>query len=150
MKKIKILIVLSFLTFTSVWSQTQEQVKNFVNKSPIAITKVQKELYVRNNATYNTELKAIFNNQLKAIELYKQNNLKEALNYSYQAREASMNLLSKIGVNIPKETLIETFETEFFQKDKNFIANVAISNALQKCNMIDYKQTSQFTLYILN
>jgi hypothetical protein len=150
MKKFKILFAVSFMAFTSLWSQTQEQVKNFINKSPIAITKVQKELYYKKNASYNADLKLIFKNQLKAIELYKQNNLKEALNYSYEAREVSMNLLSKIGVTIPKETLIEPFETEFFQKNKNFVANSVTPESLQKCNMLDYKQTAQFILYILN
>lgn len=136
------------------FSQNQEQSKNFINKSIHSIYKIQKELSYRQNKMYNQDLKSILANQLMAIELYKKNDLKQALNYSYAAREKSMELLAKIGVTIPKETLMEPFEAEFFKKQTAFVPkpvlNTTVQEQLNKCDVLDFKQTSQFSLFILN
>lgn len=154
MRKFLLLIIVSVCCFYTVKAQTPEQTKSFINKSPISIWKVQKELAYRKVSQYSTDLKAAYQNQLYAIELYKQGQFKDALAYSYAARETAMGILGKIGVKIPKETLIEPFETDFFKIDKNFKPrpklNATQLTYLNTCDVLDRQQTNSLPLQILN
>jgi hypothetical protein len=153
MKKKFLILILGLIGFTAVFAQNQEQAKGFVNKSIHAINKLQKELAYRKNNTFNSDLKGIFVNQIMAVELFKKNDFKQALNYSYSAREKAMELIAKIGVVIPKETLMEPSEALFFKKNDTFIPKPVLSNSatnqLNQCDVLNYAQTSQLTLFIL-
>lgn len=134
-------------------AQTQEEVRNFINKSPVSIWKAQKELNYRSAVQYSSELKDAYRNQLYAIELYKQGKNIEALEYSYASRERAMALLGKIGVKIPKETLIEAFEAVFFTQRKSFKPDPKLdatqAKRLNDCNILNATETSAFSLQIL-
>lgn len=140
------------LVFTS-FAQTQDEVRNFINKSPISIWKAQKELNYRTATQYAPELKEAYKSQLYAIELFHLGKMEEALDYSYAAREKAMSLLARIGVKIPKETLIETFEAKFFTRKQSFKPNAQLDASQMKrladCNVLNAAETSVFSLQIL-
>jgi hypothetical protein len=75
-------------------AQTSEQAKYFVNRTHIALAKVQKEMYRSGKNDQDSELKDGLKFQTLALKMYKDGNFEKAVGYSYKAREISLTLLN--------------------------------------------------------
>ncbi len=80
-------------------SQTYEQARSFINKTHIAIAKVQKEMYYSNNIEYNIEIKKAIKLQMISLKLFKESNFKEATNYSFWSRSQCIEICSKMNIS---------------------------------------------------
>ena len=80
-------------------AQNAEQSRMFFNRTHVAIAKVEKEMYKAGNATYNIEIKKAIKYQVMALNLYKQNNFKDADGYSYKARTQCIELCTNMNIS---------------------------------------------------
>jgi hypothetical protein len=94
-----LIIFLSVLFFTSINSQNSEQARFFINRSHIAVAKVQKEMYKSGKKEYDAEIKKAIKYQVIAIQLHKENKFKEAVGYSFKSRSQCMELCNKMGIS---------------------------------------------------
>jgi hypothetical protein len=78
-------------------SQTSEQARYFVNRTHIALAKVQKEMYRSGKNDQGNELKDGLKFQTVALKMYKDRNFEKAVGYSYKAREVSLTLLNTLS-----------------------------------------------------
>jgi hypothetical protein len=125
MKK-TVLIALIIFAICELRSQTSEQAKAFINKTNIAINKVQKEILGHNAQGLDVTFKKAIRNQAIAIKLYKENKLKEAAEYSYRSRIQSVELLeglNKASINFfaltdEDKTFIQTDPGKFSSKSE--------------------------------
>jgi hypothetical protein len=78
-------------------SQTSEQARYFVNRTHIALAKVQKEMYRSGKNDQGTELKEGLKFQTIALKMYKEGNFEKAVGYSYRSREISLTLLNTLS-----------------------------------------------------
>ena len=97
-KKLTALLVLMFVS-TFIVSQTAQQAKVFVNRSMMAVYKVQKEILKQNVITIDPAFKKSVKYQAVAVKLYKQNKLSDAIGYAYKARVQALELLKTLDPN---------------------------------------------------
>ncbi len=83
--------------FVGLSAQTSEQARYFVNRTHIALAKVEKVMYKTNNATPSAELKQGLKFQTIALKMYQEGNFEKAVGYSYKAREISLELLKTLS-----------------------------------------------------
>ena len=80
-------------------AQTAEQARMFFNRSHVAIAKVEKEMYNIGSTTYNAEIKKAIKYQVIALNLYKANNFKDAVGYSYKARTQCIEICTNMSIS---------------------------------------------------
>jgi hypothetical protein len=95
----KILPLLFCFMVMSVGAQTSEQARYFVNRTHIALAKVEKVMYKSGNSTPSAELKQGLKFQTIALKMHKDGNFEKAVAYSYKAREISLDLLKTLSPN---------------------------------------------------
>jgi hypothetical protein len=95
--KTKILSFLFYLLWFGVKSQTLEQARSFVNRTHIAIAKVEKEMFKSAKNDFALELKKAMKYQTIAIKMHKDGNASKAVGYSYKARVISLELLNTLS-----------------------------------------------------
>jgi hypothetical protein len=83
---------------TSLSGQNSDQARTFIGRSHVAIMKVEKEMYRAGDNANAAELKKALKYQMIAINLYKQNKLKEAVAYSFKSRSICMEVCNKMGI----------------------------------------------------
>lgn len=98
MKYLKHIFLFCFFGL-SVHAQTSEQARYFVNRTHIALAKVEKEMYKSGNSTPTAELKQGLKFQTIALKMHKEGNFEKAVAYSYKAREISLDLLKTLSPN---------------------------------------------------
>jgi hypothetical protein len=94
-----IILFLSCFFVLSLGAQTSEQARYFVNRTHIALAKVEKEMYRSNNSVPTADLKQGLKFQTIAIKMHKDGNFEKAVAYSYKAREISLDLLKTLSPN---------------------------------------------------
>ncbi|MGZ4036339.1 MAG: hypothetical protein ACXVPQ_00835 [Bacteroidia bacterium] len=77
-------------------SQTADQAKAFITRSQMALFKSQKELLKQSNRNYDAALKKSIKFQLMAVKLFKQNNFKDAVGFSFKSRSQSLEILNNV------------------------------------------------------
>lgn len=85
-----------FLAFTALRSQTAEQARSFITRSQMAISKAQKELLKQSDHNHDADLRKAAKLQVIAVKLYKQNNFKDAVGFSFRSRSQSLGILNDI------------------------------------------------------
>jgi hypothetical protein len=81
----------------SISAQTSEQARYFVNRTHIALAKVQKEMYRSGKDDQGSDLKEGLKYQTLALKMYKDGNFEKAVGYSFKAREISLKLLNTLS-----------------------------------------------------
>jgi hypothetical protein len=138
--KLKLFIILSFVSF-SFFGQTNEQAKQFFNKTNMAIYKCQKEILRANNSSENETYRELLKLQLEAKNYFTQANFKMALAFSNEAKQKSLLILTKLNPNS-----ISYFENTKEESDLikqlsiQALPNLSLSNEeITKVNAIDIK-----------
>lgn len=140
------LIILS----SNLSSQTSDQTRSFVNRSHIAIAKVQKEIYRSGKADYSSEIKKSMKYQTIAIKLFKENRLQDAIAYSYKARLQCIDICGKMSIT--ENFNIDDDEISYFFSVKNFVtdSNLLDIDENKKIEELDILDVSKFFEIELN
>jgi hypothetical protein len=77
-------------------SQTSEQATEFINKSHVALNKVQKELMRASDKTAEANFRSAVRYQVASVKYFKANNFKEAFELSYKSRMECIDILKGI------------------------------------------------------
>lgn len=144
--KIKLLGILFIVlaATNSLVSQTQEQVKIFVNRSMMAVYQVEKEVLKQSLTNIDADLKKAVKYQAIAVKLYKQNKFEDAVGYAYKARVQANALLQSVN-----QKAVDYFD--FNQEEKSYTdatkyINLSTNNLLSASEnkQIDDLNTSKF------
>ncbi len=92
-------ILCLLLAGSSLSAQTAWESRMFFNRTHVAISKVEKEMYYAKDAGNSAEIKKAIKYQVIALNLFKQNNFKDAVGYSYKARALCIELCTKMGIS---------------------------------------------------
>jgi hypothetical protein len=97
-KEMKRSFFFGLIIFGSLFSiaQTNEQTSEFINKSNIALNKVQKEIMRSGDKSLEAGLKTALKYQVASVKFFKANNLKEAYECSYRSRMECVEILKEI------------------------------------------------------
>jgi len=129
-------IILSLIIFTNLSSQNSEQTRSFVNRTHMAIAKVQKEMLRSGKNNFDAELKKAMKYQVIALRLYKENKLKDAVGYSYKARSQSLELLNTLS-----KPAVERFDLN--EDEKTFCKASDFTSLALKPGLIDAAETKK-------
>ena len=148
MKKnyIKPLLVLLFgFIFNpfNIYSQTEQQTKDYHNKTNIAIYKCQKQLLQSTTNSFDIEFKEILKLQLESENYFKATNLQLCLGFSNECKTKCLQLLTKLKVE----------NTTFFQyttEEITLIKNTAIPNPLPDLKLTSTQLESISTIDVKN
>src|SRR5437868_12935817 len=77
-------------------SQTGEQTSEFINKSSVALNKVQKEIMRLSDKNMEADFKRAIKYQVASVKYFKANNFKEAFEFSYKSRMECVSILSGV------------------------------------------------------
>ncbi len=141
-KTISLLSLALFSTLVTI-SQTSEQAKGFINKSNIAVCKVQKEMIRASETTSAADFKQAIQFQAAAVKSYKAGNLQEAVEYSYNSRLQSITLLENLSKSSAEYFKLNEEEKLFFNPKEN-------AKLLSKNNLTDNEKNKIDELDILN
>jgi hypothetical protein len=135
---LKQITVLSFFLLTGMKlnAQTSEQSRMFFNRTHVAIAKVEKEMYRANDATYGAELKKAVKYQVIALNLWKQNNFKDAVGYSHKARAQCIELCTKMNIS-------EGSYYALNDEEKTYCKPADYASLALKPDLLDPAQTKQ-------
>ncbi len=94
--KLKLFIILSLVSF-SFFGQTNEQSKQFFNKTNMAIYKCQKEILRSNSSSEDAAYRELLKLQLEAKKQFTQANFKMAVAFTNDAKQKSLIILNKLN-----------------------------------------------------
>ena len=137
------LLSLALFSTQAINSQTNEQTKGFINKSNIAVCKVQKEMIRASETTSAADFKQAIQFQAAAVKSYKAGNLQEAVEYSYNSRLQSITLLENLSKSSAEYFKLNEEEKLFFNPKEN-------AKLLSKNNLTDNEKNKIDELDILN
>ncbi len=124
MKK-NLLLAIVLFTISLAKAQTADQAKAFINKSHIAIFKIQKEIISHSSSGLDGSFKKAIRFQAIAVKLYKNNNFKEAAEYSYKSRIQSIELLENLNKSAVTFFSINDEEKTFLPSDYTKLSNAS-------------------------
>jgi len=117
-------------------AQSSWESRMFFNRTHVAINKVEKEMYFGNNRTYEAELKKAMKFQIIALNLWKQNNFKDAVGYSYKARTQCIEICNKMAIS-------EVTYYALNDEEKTYCKPADYSNLTMKANLLEPAQTKK-------
>lgn len=152
----KIITVLIFmLASTILISQTAEQTKSFVNRSMMAVYKVQKEILKQNITTIDAAFKKAVKFQTIAVKLYEQNNFADAIGYAYKSRTQALSLLTTLDNNVVTNLNFNADENSIINPSQYSNLNITPnllnsteSNKIDNLNSADYVEFRKLKLSI--
>jgi hypothetical protein len=141
---------LLLLITTNLSSQTTEQTKSFINRTHIAIAKVQKEIYRSGKYDFSEDAKKVIKYQVIAIKLFKENKFKEAIAYSYKSRIQCIELCNKLPV-VDNYNLTDDEKTYCF--NGSFVTNLSMLSSdearkIEDLNILDVAKFLEIELNI--
>lgn len=126
----------------NVYSQTEQQIKDYHNKTNLAIYKCQKQL-LQSPTNFDVQYKEILKLQLESENYFKANNLPLCLGFSNLCKTKCLELLIKLNVE----------NTTFFQNTTDeviLIKNTTISNPLPDLKLTPAQLESIFNIDVKN
>lgn len=125
-------IIFLFVVSGFVFSQTQQQTKNFINISMKGVYKVQKEILKKTLTSSDAEFKKCAKYQFIAVKLYNENKFAEAVGYSYKSRVLAVEILDPID-KMAREKMKLSDEEKLFCDPAKY-TNLKITTALLNSN----------------
>jgi len=146
---LKNVLMLTFsLSGSVLLSQTREQSRVFVSRTHIAIAKIEKEMYYTGQNNFDADVKKAIKYQMIAVKLFKENNFKDAVAYSYKSRVQSMEICSKMNIAEGSTYELNAEEKTFCDPSKytsmNFNIGLLSSDDSQKVETLDMLNPQKF------
>jgi len=147
----RVLVLLLVIVGTNLISQTSDQSRSFINRTHIAIAKVQKEIYRSGKYDFSEDIKKAIKYQVIAIKLFKENKLKESISYSYKSRIQCIELCSKLSI-IENYNINDDEKTYCFNGE--FITNLSPlsteeNRKIEELNILDVSKFLEIELNII-
>jgi hypothetical protein len=149
--KNSLLIILTFFTCGAFISQTAEQSRAFINKSQIAVFKVQKEMISQSLKINEADFRNAIRDQAIAVKFHKAGKFAESIAFSYKARMKSIELLEG-----PNKSASGFFNPT--QEEKNLVADTSLSangqltkeesKKIEELNILDTQKLREIELNI--
>ena len=146
----RVLVILLLIVGTNLISQTSDQSRSFINRTHIAIAKVQKEIYRSGKYDFSEDIKKVIKYQVIAIKLFKENKFKEAIAYSYKSRIQSIELCNKLSI-VDNYNL--TDDEKIYCFNGSFVTNLSMlstdeNRKIEELNILDVAKFLEIELNI--
>lgn len=109
----KYAIALFLLIGLNLKSQTSLESRMFFNRTHVAIAKVEKEIYNSKDSSYTNDIKKAIKYQVIALNLFGQNNFRDAVGYSYKARVQCIEICNKMNISEGAFYALNSDETNY-------------------------------------
>lgn len=132
-KKISLFVVL-LMAYNVGISQDKDEVAQLLNRNEVAIYKAQKEIISHNSKSNIDKLAMSVTLQVRAIDVYKTGNLKEASNYAIASRENVLMILKE---------LLDAKQLSYFELDnseKNIVKAIDYNPSLLNNKVESYNE----------
>ncbi|MGZ3929919.1 MAG: hypothetical protein ACXVP0_00750 [Bacteroidia bacterium] len=148
------LILLAFAGAGLANAQNPDQARQFINKGQQAILKAQKEMLRLSDKSEETSLKKAIRYQAVAVQLYKKNKLKEAMDFEFKSRTQSIGLLEKLNKPASTYFLPSDEEKTFVSSDYSSLASDEsslsddASDKIDQLNVLDQQKVLELELTV--
>jgi hypothetical protein len=136
-------------------AQNSEQARSFINRSHIAVAKVQKEMYFAGKSEHEAEIKKAIKLQMTAVALHKDQKYKEALAYSYKSRAKCIELCNLMNISEGAWYSLNDDEKVYCKPadcnkviENPALLNAAESKKIDELNIMDVQKFHEITLNI--
>jgi hypothetical protein len=145
------LLLLFFALGLSIVFQAQNEVelKDFINKNSIAIRSIQKNMFTKNDLTYNNQFKELLKNQILAVKQFKAH--KEiSCYYAFLVRNESLTYLKKNNAESIDYYKIADGENNMMKSKPNNSIKLSVNElkVIQHLDVLNPSNLDQFTLTV--